>query len=133
MSGHSTYQPQSPFMQWFERRLPALSLSHLNKIVRTGEVRVDGARVKTSARLAAGQNVRVPPLDLPASVLPPLKISQADRLALKDRERGLRSWRNSRDWRRAWHRGFARDKVPAGRRPHAGDALCEERAACTRH
>src|SRR6202140_933105 len=26
MSGHSTYQPQSPFMQWFERRLPIVSL-----------------------------------------------------------------------------------------------------------
>src|ERR1700751_5942138 len=26
MRGHSTYQPQSPFMQWFERRLPIASL-----------------------------------------------------------------------------------------------------------
>ena len=26
MSGHSTYQPQSPFMQWMERRLPIVSL-----------------------------------------------------------------------------------------------------------
>ncbi len=26
MSGHSTYQPQSPFMQWLERRLPIASL-----------------------------------------------------------------------------------------------------------
>ena len=26
MSGHSTYQPQSPFMKWFERRLPIVSL-----------------------------------------------------------------------------------------------------------
>src|ERR1700735_3510609 len=25
MSGHSTYQPQSPFMQWLERRLPIAS------------------------------------------------------------------------------------------------------------
>ena len=28
MSGHSTYQPQSRFMQWFERRLPIVSLIH---------------------------------------------------------------------------------------------------------
>ena len=28
--------------RWFKRRLPTLSLSHLNKIVRTGQVRVDG-------------------------------------------------------------------------------------------
>lgn len=25
MSGHSTYQPQGPFMQWLERRLPIAS------------------------------------------------------------------------------------------------------------
>jgi len=70
--------------RWFKRRLPKLSLSHLNKIVRTGEVRVDGARVKTSARLAAGQSVRVPPLVLPAPAAPAQKISQADKLALRD-------------------------------------------------
>src|SRR6202166_1748797 len=28
MSGHSTYQPQSPFMQWMERRLPIASLAY---------------------------------------------------------------------------------------------------------
>src|SRR6202044_1488437 len=26
MSGHATYQPQSPFMKWMERRLPIASL-----------------------------------------------------------------------------------------------------------
>ncbi len=70
--------------RWFKRRLPNLALSHLNKIVRTGEVRVDGARVETSARLAAGQSVRVPPLDLPAVAAPVLKVSPSDRLALRD-------------------------------------------------
>ena len=50
--------------RWFKRRVPTLSLSHLNKIVRTGQVRVDGARVKTAHRLATGQSVRVPPLNL---------------------------------------------------------------------
>jgi 23S rRNA pseudouridine955/2504/2580 synthase len=52
--------------RWFKRRIPSLSLSHLNKIVRTGQVRVDGARVKTATRLARGQHVRVPPLQLEA-------------------------------------------------------------------
>ncbi len=28
MSGHSTYKPQSRFMQWFERRLPIVSFMH---------------------------------------------------------------------------------------------------------
>jgi 23S rRNA pseudouridine955/2504/2580 synthase len=56
--------------RWFKRRLPELSLSHLNKIVRTGQVRVDGARVKTSTHLEAGQSVRVPPLKLDAPAVP---------------------------------------------------------------
>ncbi len=70
--------------RWFKRRMPTLSLSHLNKIVRTGEVRVDGARVKTATRLAAGQSVRVPPLKLDAPVAPAPEISPTDLRALKD-------------------------------------------------
>ena len=57
--------------RWFKRRLPALSITHLNKLVRTGQVRVDGGRVKTSTRLGQGQSVRVPPLQIePASAVP---------------------------------------------------------------
>jgi 23S rRNA pseudouridine955/2504/2580 synthase len=70
--------------RWFKRRMPMLSLSHLNKIVRTGEVRVDGARVKTATRLAKGQSVRVPPLKLAEPVTPAPEISPTDVRALKD-------------------------------------------------
>jgi 23S rRNA pseudouridine955/2504/2580 synthase len=69
--------------RWFKRRLPGLSLSHLNKIVRTGQVRVDGARVKTATRLAAGQKVRVPPVEV-APAPQKAKISEADRRAIRD-------------------------------------------------
>ena len=48
--------------RWFRRRFPALSLSHLNRIVRKGEVRIDGKRAETSTRLVEGNAVRVPPL-----------------------------------------------------------------------
>jgi 23S rRNA pseudouridine955/2504/2580 synthase len=48
--------------RWFRRRYPLLALSHLAKLCRKGEVRVDGKRVETSTRLEAGQKVRVPPL-----------------------------------------------------------------------
>lgn len=51
--------------RWFRRRYPDLPQTHLNKIVRKGEVRVDGKRVEISTRLEAGQTVRVPPLKLP--------------------------------------------------------------------
>ena len=70
--------------RWFKRRMPTLALSHLNKIVRTGEVRVDGARVKTATRLAKGQSVRVPPLNLNVPVAPARKISPTDLRALQD-------------------------------------------------
>jgi 23S rRNA pseudouridine955/2504/2580 synthase len=69
--------------RWFKRRMPMLSLSHLNKIVRKGEVRVDGSRVKTSMRLARGQSVRVPPLHVEAPVLAERNISPDEIRALK--------------------------------------------------
>ncbi|MBU3887857.1 RluA family pseudouridine synthase [Methylosinus sporium] len=50
--------------RWFKRRFPALALSHLAKICRKGEVRVDGKRVDTSTRLEQNQKIRVPPLKL---------------------------------------------------------------------
>jgi 23S rRNA pseudouridine955/2504/2580 synthase len=68
--------------RWFKRRLPSLSLAHLNKIVRTGQVRVDGARATTSTRLAAGQKVRVPPVKV-APPAPKRAVSEEDRRAIR--------------------------------------------------
>lgn len=48
--------------RWFKEHYPGLGFGQLQKLVRTGQVRVDGGRVKTSTRLAAGQSVRIPPL-----------------------------------------------------------------------
>jgi len=53
--------------RWFKRRFPALSHGHLEKLLRTGQVRLDGKRAKAGDRVEAGQVVRVPPLDLPPS------------------------------------------------------------------
>ncbi|HLY80017.1 MAG TPA: RluA family pseudouridine synthase [Caulobacteraceae bacterium] len=53
--------------RWFRRRWPHLSHIQINKLARTGQIRVDGARAKAETRLAAGAQVRVPPLpDAPA-------------------------------------------------------------------
>jgi 23S rRNA pseudouridine955/2504/2580 synthase len=68
--------------RWFKRRFPQLPLSHLNKIVRKGEVRVAGKRAETSTRLEAGQSVRVPPLDL-APPAPPRRPSEDDAAAIR--------------------------------------------------
>ena len=59
--------------RWFKRRFPGLALSHLAKIARKGEVRVDGKRVDTATRLEEGQSVRVPPLTLDAPAAPAVK------------------------------------------------------------
>ena len=48
--------------RWFKRRWPHLNHIQINKLVRSGQVRVDGGRVKVDTRLAAGVQVRVPPL-----------------------------------------------------------------------
>lgn len=48
--------------RWFRRRFPELGHGRLEKLLRTGQVRVDGRRAKAGLRLAAGQTVRVPPL-----------------------------------------------------------------------
>jgi len=48
--------------RWFKRHFPALSHGRLEKLLRTGQVRVNGRRAKAGLRLAEGQTVRVPPL-----------------------------------------------------------------------
>jgi 23S rRNA pseudouridine955/2504/2580 synthase len=48
--------------RWLRRHQPGLPQSAIQKLCRTGQVRVDGRRVEAATRLAAGQAVRVPPL-----------------------------------------------------------------------
>lgn len=51
--------------RWFKRRWPHVSNIQVNKLARSGQIRVDGARVKGDSRLSAGAQVRVPPLPEP--------------------------------------------------------------------
>lgn len=77
--------------RWFRRRFPTVSHGRLEKLLRTGQVRVDGGRAKANTRLAAGQNVRVPPLPAPGEASAPSprrpgaepQVSDADRAALR--------------------------------------------------
>jgi 23S rRNA pseudouridine955/2504/2580 synthase len=52
--------------RWFRRHYPAMTQGAIQKLCRTGQVRVDGKRVEAASRLAPGQAVRVPPLALHA-------------------------------------------------------------------
>ncbi len=49
--------------RWFGVHFPEVTFGHLQKLIRTGQVRIDSARAKTNSRLSAGQQVRVPPLE----------------------------------------------------------------------
>jgi 23S rRNA pseudouridine955/2504/2580 synthase len=50
--------------RFFEARFPGLSFSHIQRIIRKGEVRVNGKRAQPKDRLEAGQAIRVPPLKI---------------------------------------------------------------------
>jgi 23S rRNA pseudouridine955/2504/2580 synthase len=47
--------------RWLRRRFPHLGQGQVEKLIRTGQVRVDGARAKASDRVTEGQQVRIPP------------------------------------------------------------------------
>jgi 23S rRNA pseudouridine955/2504/2580 synthase len=54
--------------RWLKRRWPQLSHVQIHKLARSGQIRVDGGRVRADTRLTAGAQVRVPPLpETPAS------------------------------------------------------------------
>lgn len=48
--------------RWFKRRFPHVTQGAVEKMCRTGQVRVDGARAKAADRVAPGMVIRVPPL-----------------------------------------------------------------------
>ncbi|HEX5957341.1 MAG TPA: RluA family pseudouridine synthase [Hyphomicrobiaceae bacterium] len=70
--------------RWFRVHFPEVGYSYLQKLLRSGQVRVDSRRVAANSRLEPGQQVRVPavvrqpPKDKP-SVVPPMGLSKADR------------------------------------------------------
>lgn len=47
--------------RWFKRHYPALGHGALEKLLRTGQVRLDGKRAKAGDRVEAGQAIRIPP------------------------------------------------------------------------
>ncbi len=53
--------------RWFRRHYPALAHGRLEKLLRTGQVRVDGKLAKAGDRVMPGQEIRIPPLDADAA------------------------------------------------------------------
>src|SRR5215469_15217828 len=47
--------------RWFQRHFPAVTHGMLEKLLRTGQVRLDGRRAKSGDRISIGQIIRLPP------------------------------------------------------------------------
>lgn len=80
--------------RWFKRRWPHLNHIQIQKLTRSGQIRVDGARAKPDTRLSAGSQVRVPPLpDAPPpeekGKLPPRDVAYAKSLVIYEDEEVL--------------------------------------------
>jgi len=73
--------------RWFKRHFSHVSFGQLQKIMRKGEVRLDGKRVKGGERLDAGQIIRIPPLDDAPQEKPKVKPRLSD-LDMKE----VQSW-----------------------------------------
>jgi len=70
--------------RWFRSHFPQVTYTYLQKLLRTGQVRVNSRRVQGGDRLEAGDQVRVPkvvrmPPKHGPSVVPPPGLSKADR------------------------------------------------------
>ncbi|HEY6821377.1 MAG TPA: S4 domain-containing protein, partial [Burkholderiales bacterium] len=52
------------------RRLKGVPKSHVYRVLRSGEVRVNSGRVKPEYRLQAGDRIRVPPMRVPEKPAP---------------------------------------------------------------
>jgi len=76
--------------RWFKDHYPHLPFGALQKMMRKGEIRLDGKRVKGNERLDTGQRVRIPPAAQPqeghraAPKSPVMLVSDADRQAVRN-------------------------------------------------
>jgi len=70
--------------RWFRVHFPDITYGHLQKLLRSGQVRVDSKRAQANVRVESGQQVRVPavirlPPKAKPSLTPPLGLSKGDR------------------------------------------------------
>lgn len=64
--------------RWFKRQFPHIPHGCVEKLLRTGQLRIDGKRVKGNARLETGQNIRIPPLPDPTVEKVKQRVSDKD-------------------------------------------------------
>ena len=74
--------------RWLRRIFPTVSQGLIQKLLRTGQIRIDGKRAEASQRLATGQDVRLPPQLTGA---PPAPAVKAPRLPSAEEAEALRA------------------------------------------
>ena len=52
--------------RWFKVHYPGLGFGQLQKLLRSGQVRIDGGRAKSDTRVQPGQTIRIPPMEVDA-------------------------------------------------------------------
>ena len=71
--------------RWFRRHYPSVAHGRLEKLLRTGQVRVDGKKAKSGDRVSPGMAILVPPLDSTPTLFPePLRPRPQDEALLRD-------------------------------------------------
>ncbi|MBK5946833.1 RNA pseudouridine synthase [Rhodobacter veldkampii DSM 11550] len=80
--------------RWLKRRFPQINQGAVEKMCRTGQIRVDGGRVKAATRVAPGQQVRVPPLSDTAPDAAPRAVKSAISAADEQMIQGCVLWRD---------------------------------------
>lgn len=69
--------------RWFKRQFPHIAHGRVEKLLRTGQLRVNGKRAKGNYRLSAGEIVRVPPLPEPSEIKTDRPVSDQDRAFMR--------------------------------------------------
>lgn len=70
--------------KWFKTHYPGLAFGRLQKLLRTGQVRIDAKRVKDAKTvLVAGQSLRIPPLDKERTA-PVVQVPVRERVSASD-------------------------------------------------
>ncbi|MCZ4282984.1 RluA family pseudouridine synthase [Kiloniella laminariae] len=76
--------------RWFKKHYPAFSYIQVEKMLRKGQIRIDGKRAKAATRLEPGQEIRVPPMpersneDRPAKTASEQLMSPEEMQAVRD-------------------------------------------------
>ena len=69
--------------RWFKRHYPQVKHGHLEKLLRSKQIKVDNKKATSNQRVKAGQTLRVPPINVDADSSTETKPKQS---SAKDRE-----------------------------------------------